>query len=451
MNPFKNLFIAFITGTSLIPVAALADTPSNIALTHIRIIDGTGNTPVEDATILFRNDKIIALGKNIKLPSDTKIMDRTGDTALPGLISDHSHIGLMKETETGPQLYTKSNIEQALAQYRRYGVTTVNALGLNKPELFNKLRQEAHKGNLPVDLYGVDKGIGVPDGAPPLNVGSDQIFRPATPQEARKDVDEMAAEGTDLVKIWVDTFYGSVPNKMSPDVIKSVINEAHKKHLRVAAHIHDLSDAQEVINDGADIIAHGVRDQVIPGEIIQKMKDRKIWYIPTLELDESATAWAEKQPWTTQAFYKAGLSDAFVRQINDPTWIEQHRQGHDAENARKSLTINIKNLQLAYQAGVQIGFGTDSGALPTRIPGVAEQRELALYKEAGLPPLAIIHAATENAARLLKLNDRGVLAPGKKADLMIVKGNPVSNFEDINKVVEVWHSGSNISGPVTVP
>lgn len=451
MTLSKSLLGTAAMGLCLFSGTAFAETASDIALTHVRLIDGTGKAALEDATILFHNDKIIALGKNVKIPANTKVMDRTGDTVLPGLISDHSHIGIVKDTEAGPQFYTKENIEQALAQYRRYGVTTVTALGLNDPAIFNPIRQEAHQGKQPVDLYGVDKGIGVPDGAPPLKIGPMQILRPSTPEEARKDVDEIASEGTDIVKIWVDDFNGSLPEKMSPAIIKATINEAHKHHLRVAAHIHDLADAQEVVHDGADIIAHGIRDKIIPGAFLNEMKTRHVWYIPTLHLDEATTAWAERQPWTTQAVYQANLGPNLKKQIHDPAWQAQHSQGKDADFARSSLEMNLKNLQVTYQAGVQIGFGTDSGAFPVRVPGAAEHRELALYEQAGIPPLAAIHIATQEAAHLLGLKDRGVLATGKKADLLVVSGDPVTDPEAMQKIVEVWHNGENVKGPAKEP
>ncbi|QHI95005.1 amidohydrolase family protein [Aristophania vespae] len=446
-NQNKKLFGIFTAASILLSGTAFAETHNFIALTHIRVIDGTGNLPVEDDTLLFDKDKIIAIGNNIDLPPHTKILDRSGDSVLPGLISDHSHIGLMKNIQTGPEYYTKDNIKAALSQYQRYGVTTVMALGLNKPAVFNPIRKEAHEGKLPADLFGVEQGIGVPDGAPPLKIGTQQIFRPATPEEAKEAVDKMAEEGTDLVKIWVDDFNGSVPQKMSPSVIEATIAEAHRHNIRVAAHIHDLADAKEVINDGADIIAHGVRDQLIPNDVIAKMKARHIWYIPTLQLDEATTAWAEEQTWTNQAFYKAGLSKEFLEQINDPAWRNAHKKGKEAAFARKSLYINLQNLKRLYEAHVNLGFGTDSGAQPLRIPGVAEHRELALYKEAGLPPLSIIHIATENAAALLDLKDRGVLAPGKRADLLVVSGDPSKNISDVNNIVEVWHSGHSVKGP----
>ena len=431
------------------PAGAFAAAKSApVALTHVRMIDGTGAPPVDDATVIMQDGTILAAGKNVKIPKGAKILDRSGDTVMPGLISDHSHIGQFSGITSSPKFYTAQVITDALAQYRRYGITTVTALGNNIPAIFDPLRKKAHDGLLPADLFGVDKGIGVPRGAPPIEVGKDELNRPSTPAEARRDVDEMAANGTDLVKIWVDDFGGSLPVKMDPAIIAAVIDESHKLHLRVAAHIHDLDDAQRVVADGADILAHGVRDQPIPPDFIQTLKSRGIWYIATLQLDEATTAWADQAPWTKSPFILAGLSGPLIAQINDPAWEKANSTGPKADAARRSLAMNLKNLKALYDGGVQIGFGTDSGALPLRVPGVAEHRELALSVQAGLTPLEAIHIATQNAALLLHLTDRGVIAPKMRADLLVVSGNPATDITQADAIVETWENGTAVAGPV---
>lgn len=428
-------------------VAAVPAMAAPIALTHVRIIDGTGAAPLEDATLLMNDGRIVAVGKTVPLPAKAHILDRTGDTVLPGLISDHSHIGQLTGLQTGPENYTRATITAELAQFRRYGVTTVTALGNNRP-LFDALRQDAHAGRLPTDLFGVDQGIGVPNGAPPVTVAADQLYRPATEEEARADVAKMAAAHTDLVKIWVDDFGGSLPVKMKPGIIRAVVDESHRHGLRVAAHIHDLADAETVVAAGADIIAHGVRDKQVPASFVQELKDRKLWYIATLELDEATVAWADHAPWTRMPFAQAGLSAPVKAQIDDPAWDRKTATGPKADAARSSLAMNLRNLKILYDAGVRIGFGTDSGATPLRVPGVAEHRELALSVEAGLTPLQAIQLATSNAAALLELQDRGVIAAGKRADLLVVTGDPSRAIAAADQVVETWENGTAVTGPL---
>jgi imidazolonepropionase-like amidohydrolase len=109
----------------------------------------------------------------------------------------------------------------------------------------------------------------------------------------------------------------------------------------------------------------------------------------------------------------------------------------------------MRNVKALYDAGVRIGFGADSGATPLRIAGFAEHRELKLLTDAGLTPLQAIQTATKNAAALLHLDDRGVIAPGKLADLLIVDGDPSKNITDIDHIRAVWRRGKQVAGPIT--
>jgi imidazolonepropionase-like amidohydrolase len=437
-------------GGTLLPGTAGAET---VAITGIRLIDGRGGPVLDDATVIIKDGRIEAAGVAVSIPGSARRLDYGGRTIMPGLISDHSHVGQVNGTENGAQNYTRENIVAELEQYRRYGVTTVTALGLNGP-LFETIRAEAHRGRIDgADLFGVDSGIGAPDGAPPqamLKVGSDQLDRPTTVEQARADVRRMAAHHTDLVKLWLDDFGGSVPTKIKPEIYKAVIDEAHRLGLRVAAHIHDLVDAQAIVDAGVDILAHGVRDQPVPPEFIAKLKRKGVWYIPTLALDEAAFAWADQAPWTLTPFARTALSPALAREIDDPAWRMQTLASPQTAAARRSLAMNLKNLKTLYDSGVKIGFGTDSGATALRVPGIAEHRELALMVEAGLSPLQALTIATRDAAALLKRTDRGVLRPGSRADLIVLAADPATDIAASELIVEVWQAGHATPGPLQV-
>jgi imidazolonepropionase-like amidohydrolase len=113
-----------------------------------------------------------------------------------------------------------------------------------------------------------------------------------------------------------------------------------------------------------------------------------------------------------------------------------------------SLKTNEANLKRLYDAGVKIGFGTDSGATPLRIPGFAEHHELKLLVDSGLTPEQAISLATKNAAALLELTDRGTLEVGKRADLLIVEGDPLTDIGNLDRIEAVWQRGKQVSGPI---
>jgi imidazolonepropionase-like amidohydrolase len=443
------LAFAFLLGGAS---AQSATSDETVVCKNVRVIDGLGGPPLERAAIVIKGNRIVAVGlaEKVPWPKSARVIDYGGKTVVPGLISDHSHVGQVDGTGTGPQNYNRANILRQLRQYEVYGVTTITALGLNG-NLFYELRPQLHAGALPgADLFGADRGMGIPNGAPPtFNLTESQLYRVSTPEEAIKAVDEMAIRKPDLIKMWIDDFHGSLRVKMPPEVYAAAIKEAHKLGLRVAAHIYYLADAKSLVNAGVDVIAHGVRDQPVDAEFIGLMKSHSVWYISTIDLDESFYVYAEKPEWLKNPFLLHALQPALLAQFNDADWRAKTLGNQkQVENSKASALMNERNLKVLYDAGVNIGFGTDSGANALRIPGFAEHRELELMVDAGLTPVEAISLATAKAAALLHLDDRGVLAPGKLADMIVVDGNPAAQITDIHNIEAVWHRGKLVSGHV---
>jgi imidazolonepropionase-like amidohydrolase len=447
MNTLFRLAASASLGALLCVSAAQAQSAGQVvALQHARVIDGQGGAPKLAQTILIEDGKIRAVGPDdrVKLPAGAKVVDLTGQSVMPGLISNHSHLAYTDGVTSGPQNYTRENALRELRQWQRYGVTTITSLGLNAP-LFYELQPLAHAGTLGgADIFGADRGIGVPEGAPPMVAAADQLYRPTTVEEARADVDETAERHPDFIKVWVDDFHHSIPAKMKPEIYKAVIEEAHAKGLRVAAHVYYREDARKLIEAGADILAHGVRDELVDADLIALMKKHGTWYIPTLDLDESFYLYAQHPEWLKSGFFRGAVQPALAAQLADPAWQAKALDPKTLQVNQASLATNRSNLLTLYRAGVKIGFGTDSGATPLRIPGIAEHRELMLMVQAGLTPLQAITVATRDAAKLLELTDRGVIAPGKRADLLVVAGDPSHNITDTTHIRAVWQAGQQV-------
>ena len=257
----SGLAVACVIGAS---TTAHAQTT---ALRGARVIDGTGGAAIDNATIVIRDGRIVAIGPSAgtPVPGDAEVVDYAGKTIIPGLISAHSHVGISVGLKAAAENYNRDAILRQLKQLEAYGVTTVMALGLNGP-LFYELRPELHAGKLPgADLFGADQGIGIVGGQPSaavVPVAENQISRPDTVEMARESIRQMAARKTDMVKIWLDSGGGLMP-KLKPEVYSAVIEEAHKNGLRVAAHIYDLDDAKAIVKAGVDVVAHGVRDKPV--------------------------------------------------------------------------------------------------------------------------------------------------------------------------------------------
>jgi imidazolonepropionase-like amidohydrolase len=432
-------------------IFATAAYSQTTVLRGTRVIDGTGAAPIDNGTIVIRDGRIVAVGPAaaIPAPSGAEVIDYSGKTIIPGLISNHSHVGIFIGLKAAPENYNRDAILRQLKQLEAYGVTTVMALGLNS-SLFYELRPELHAGRLPgADLFGADQGIGAIGGVPPATVvpvGENQVSRPDTVERARETIRQMAARNTDMVKIWLDGAGGLMP-KVPAEVYSAAIDEAHKNGLRVAAHIYDLDDAKAIVRAGVDIIAHGVRDKPVDSEFIDMMKARQLWYVSTIVLDYTGFIFAEQPSWMREPFLQRALHPAVRVQFDDPAYRERTLALPATAKNKAAVTTNKQNLKALHDAGVRVGFGSDSG-VGLRIPGVAEHLELALMVEAGLTPMQAITNATSNAAALLKLDDRGVLASGKLADLVVLDGDPTADIGNSRKIHAVWHRGKKAAGPI---
>ena len=165
---------------------------------------------------------------------------------------------------------------------------------------------------------------------------------------------------------------------MTPEIYKAVIDEAHEKHLRVAAHEYALEDAKQLVADGVDVLAHSVRDQVVDDAFVQAMKEHKVWYVPTFTVDESFFVYAGQPEFMKSTFFQQAAGPKLLAKFDAPGYAEKVNQDPQTEQHRKDFAVGQQNLKRLFDAGVNVGFGTDSGALPGRIPGFSEHRELEL-------------------------------------------------------------------------
>lgn len=409
----------------------------------VNVIAGDGSSEAKNATIVMDGAKIRELRTGAQAAKPRRgesVLHFEGKTVIPGVISAHSHVGLVDGTTTKPENYNRQNIERQLKQYERYGVTTIMSLGLNQ-DLVYQLRDDQRNGKLGgATILTAGRGLGVPDGVPGLNVAKDQVYRPKTPDEARSDVREMAAHHPDIIKMWVDDNLGKSP-KPNMAVEAAAIDEAHKHGLHVAAHIFYLSDAKKLVADGVDVLAHSIRDKPVDDEMIRLMKEHRTFYIPTLQLEEAFFIYADKPDWIKSPFFLDALQPAARELLLSPAFAAKVQSDPATVEHRQFLATAEHNLKALFDAGVTIGFGTDSGAMFTRIPGFAEHRELQLMVESGLSPMEAIRSATGRNAGMLGLQT-GTLAAGKQADLLVLDDDPLSEVANTQKIAAVIHNGA---------
>jgi len=421
-----------------------------ILLQDVTLIDGNGGSPQQHRDILLQGDTIAAIGEGLDT-TGIKVVNLSGKTVMPALISDHVHVGTLKGTANKSGFYTRENILAQLDKYQDYGVLNIMVMGSDRPLIFEKgIRDSSVTGKLPgARLHSAGYGFGVPAGAPPIEFAMDYVYRPETPEQVSSQMDSLMRVKPEFVKIWVDDFRGKY-KKMQPGIYKTIIDEAHKRSLRVAAHAYYLSDARQLVADGVDVIGHSIRDSIIDDALVQQIKAKNIAYIPTLSLDEFAYIYARNPEWINDPFFKSSLEPGVYEMITSEKYQNDLRSSPAYAKNVKAFETALKNLKKLYDAGVLIALGTDSGAMPLRAQGFSEHLELELMVQAGLTPLQSITVATKNAARVLKIDTSfGTIEKGKIADLLILDANPVSDIRNTRKIFAVYKSGKQVSkGPL---
>ena len=412
---------------------------------NVTLIDGSGNAAREHVNLLFHADTIVSITSDNPpfISPNVRIVDMSGKTIMPLLISGHEHIGLLKGNTSTADNYTHENVVRQLRRYLHYGVGTVLSLGTDQPLVYS-LRDSSRRGLIPgATMLTAGYGFGVKGGSPPPAFGN-HTLRPETPEQAVADVDKLAALKPDFIKIWVDDGGGTIP-KVAQPVYEAIIKEAHAKGLKVAAHVYFLEDARQLVNAGVDLLAHSIRDKEVDAALITAMKEKGVFYIPTLSLDEYGFIYAGQPEWINDPFFIQSLEPGVWEMLTSDAYKKQQQEDKNREKKMRAFMTAEVNLRKLDSAGVKIAMGTDAGAFPIRAQGFSEHLELQLMVEAGLSPLKVISCATLNGAVLLGIDKQtGTLEAGKKADFMILQGDPSKDINNTRQIVEVWKNGKKV-------
>jgi imidazolonepropionase-like amidohydrolase len=452
MKTVDRSYAAVILGVflSMLVACPRAGAQGAIALKGARLIDGTGRPATENSVLVIEGDHVAAVGKAgaVSIPKGADVKDLSGKTIMPALVNLHGHLGLSSNgADSAAGHYTEENVVKQLNKYLSYGVATVASFGQDEDEIY-KIRDAQHEGTLGgARVFTAGHGFLEYTGKANPN---DHRYRPQSPDEARSDVRELAAHHPDYIKMWVDDNLGH-GTKMQPAIYQAIIDEAHKQHLRVFAHEFYLSDAKSLLAAGVDGFAHSIRDQAVDSEVMQAMKARGVFLIPTLARDEILFAYADNLKWLEDPFFQGGLEPGALAMVRSPEFVDKIRGDPDIAKYRAGLEMAKKNLKTLSDHGVKIAFGTDSG-VPTRFPGYLEHRELQLMVEAGLTPMQAIVAATRTDAEILGgAKQFGTLESGKKADFLVLDGNPLDDIHNTEKLSAVWQSGKIVPSVSSKP
>jgi imidazolonepropionase-like amidohydrolase len=398
-----------------------------LAIVGGTLIDGTGSEPVPDSAVVIEKGHIIAAGPRakVKIPRGATKVDARGKSILPGLWDMHAHF---EQVEWGPI-------------YLAAGATTVRDCG-NEFEFLVSVR----------DAIQNDRGLGprlllagVVDGSGPLTLGIEAVD---TPEQAKTWTDRYHDSGFQQIKI-----YSSV----QLEEIKVIAEEAHRLGMTVTGHVPQGLDAYQTIEAGQDQINHiqyiaNIMRPALPAgatrmdrltananldspeaqKALAFLVEHGTVVDPTLALAEFYTASTTKPP----ASFEPGVNKV-------PPELAEQLSGSEAPSPLTDMLQKVFDKDVAivgalHRAGVPVVAGTDQ-----TVPGHSLHREIELYVQAGFKPMEAIQAATIVPARAMGLDkELGTVEPGKRADLIIVNGNPLESIQNIRKVEFVVTNGT---------
>lgn len=414
-----------------------------IALTKVRVVDGTGAEPADNQTIIISQGRIMAVGPTdaARVPPGAKVMDLNGHTVMPGIVGLHNHtfyttnLRSVQSNATAPLLYLGS------------GVTTVRTTGSHSPYAELNLRRLIDTG----EMAGPRMHIAGPYLTGGEGTGS--MHKVNTAESVRRVVDYWAAEGVTWLKFYTD---------VSREVLGAAIKQAHKRGVKVTGHLCSVS-FREAVALGIDNLEHGLfvntdfdpekRPDFCPPDALAKLASldargdaarttiremvaHKVPMTSTLAVFE---LFVPGRPPLERRMLDAMAPDVRAEYLTSRARLSEPR----AFSISPEIFRNAQQFELEFvRAGGLMAAGVDPTGNGGALPGFGDQRNYELLIEAGFTPVEAIRIMTLNGAIVLGEDKRlGSITAGKLADLVVIKGDPIARPAEIRNVAVVFKGG----------
>ena len=403
------------------PGWAAAPEANSFAIRDVRLFDG--ERVVARANVTIRQGIIAAVGADVPIPPGLPVIDGRGKTLLPGLIDSHVHVF------RGAQ-------EDAV----RFGVTAEMDMFTLAPDFAAwRAHRESLSRTAAADTWSAGLGVSAPNGHPSGTMpGSAGIPTLGSAADADAFVAARAAEGADFIKIIMEDNSFLAPGSTIPaltiEEVCASVRAAHTLGKLAIVHASRARDAQAAVECGADGLAHLFADEVASREFVRLARDRGIFIQTTL------------------AVIAAGSDGSFSAELYGPSEIQALLSAGQRQILQmgfgpvrpRGIDTALRSARLLHASGVPLIVGSDAPN-PGAPHGLGVHAELQLLVKAGLSPIRALAAATSLPARLFGLSDRGLVAAGRRADLLLVRGDPTRNIAATLDIDRVWKNGFAIS------
>lgn len=422
-----SLALGLSLGTTSLPAVAAPKgdlCTSTFAITNVRIFDGDHVIP--KATVLVIDDEIAAIFKSLPVPPGVTVIDGAGSTLMPGMLDSHAHA------------WQRADLERAA----QFGVTT--EFDMWSDLVF--IQQMTHEQELTgapdrADVYSAIHPATVTEGYP-YNWTADIVETPTvdSPQQAKQFVKDRHKEGANHLKIMLEdgTLTGPAIEVLSDATIAALTKEARKRGMLSMAHITRQSTALDAVSNGVDGLVHVFVDELITEDFLALAVSKGIFVVGTLNAEESFITTDGGAAILADPDLGPYLTDLEKQSLLYP--------GPPSVLTLENLEIAKDNVLALHDAGVPILAGTDVAT-----HGVSIHRDLELLVEAGLTPTEALVAATSAAADAFGFPDRGRIAPGLRADLVLVHGDPTTNIKATRAIRKIWKLGVEVQRELPTP
>jgi imidazolonepropionase-like amidohydrolase len=434
----SSLFFAVIA----VPLSAQQPT---LALAGGRVLDGYGGIPIENGVILLSGERIIAIGPEgeVEIPAGVETIRTDGMTVMPGLFDMHVHIHILghadyrKWDELYGDVAARDVMPIAARQLLMAGVTSARDLGAELDQIMD-VRQRIERGEIPGPRLFVSGPF--LQRAPYADYEEELRWGVNGPEDARQKVQRLVDAGVDVIKL-IDQ------DQLTSDEVAAIVETAHRAGKPVIAHGHRMAEIRVGLEHGVDGFEHTGLGTApgYPEDILLALRERNtaLYWTPTI----------------SPLYVMQYTGERFPERLDDPRWREFMPQ-QMADEIRASLShipalpyyalfpsripLLPHKFNQIRETGVRLLIGTDAG-IPSMFHNDATWREMAKWVELGVPAMQVIQAATLWPARALRVDaELGTLAPGRLADIIAVRGDPLTDMRAMRDVEMVVKGGKRV-------